>query len=595
MNPILDGKDVTSGHYVRVIAIAEYPPTILAGYLDQLDKKLRTHGAILKKTVRYAPANLVWNQSMINKLKRLEQNMKQATTYEPGRREEQDAYHTILALRDSQTNDNRILIDVWTYLTIAAPKKHQLDAATEEMKTWFGHLGGELDTLKREQVEAMRQTSPLHDPDTDRSEFFTKTHYGRAAMDTAAARTYPMTRGSFSDHKGLYAGRRTEDGGFCFINLCDPNDSRAQNVTVFGKTGEGKSFFLKALVVSLIEEGVHVFVFDLTGEWRAVCEEVGGVYVDHSSDNGRYFEPMSIMPALPEMDEDCIRYNRGRYFLAIQSTIRTFSLLADGLSKEELFEVGEAIRRVYARAGIYRDRPETWDHFEGPKPTIHAVFEEIRQEKEQDNPDAKSVFGKVKLYFIGVYDGMFRIEEPPAYHRVPLVVYKVGEGTSDDNKKDENAKQSQIKMSMAFDMVNSNIQMLKYEGASFSAVLVDEGQRQAKNPEMLSAIFAWYTTIRQWNGMMILGANTPDIMLENAAGRGCWENTSVRVYFFMEHSAVRSLGKEADIPIEIQQRIAKNKASRRYVLEYHGSYDELIMDVPDEEAALYRTRGLKVV
>lgn len=600
VNPVLSGKDMKSGHYVRVLAIKEYPPVIMAGYLDQLDAIVKKEGATLRKTIRYGAADIVWNSGMKYKLRRLERSIHAGTTEDPTRKAESSAYQTILALRDSKNNDDRKLVDVWTFLTIAAPKLHQLDVAQANLTSWFDDMSGLLLDLRREQLEAMRQTGPVYDPITPNGQFFAKHHYGRATTDSIAARTYPMTRGSFSDGKGLYMGRRTEDGSFCFVNLCDPNDSRAQNLTVFGKTGEGKSFLMKALVGSLLEEGVHVFVFDLTGEWRALCEEVEGVYIDHTADNGRYFEPLTIMPPLPEKDQDCIMYNRGRLYQAIQSGLRTASLLADGLTKGELFEAGEAIRQVYEEAGIDRDKQETWDppYVTGKKPTIHRFFDVLLQRKAGDYPNCNkthvaSLIEKLQLYFIGIYDGIFRHEEPLTFHRAPLVVYKVGIGTNDANEKDERAKQSQLKMSMAFDMVNANIQMLKYEGITFSAVLVDEGQRQFKNVELRSAIFAWYTTIRQWNGMMILGANTPAILLDNSEGVGCWENTSVRIYFFLETSAIRSLASHSEVPAEIQERIAGNEGSRQYILEYHKRYDELWMDVPEEEQKLYKTRGLK--
>lgn len=600
VNPILDGKDTKSGHYCRVFQINGYPPLILTGYLDQLDELVASTGATLRKTIRYAPADIIWNNSMKYKLRRLDKNIKASTIEDPGRKAEQAAYDTILALRDSSMSgspDARKLIDVWTFLTVSAPKKHQLEEATTKLKTWFDHVGGLLDDLRREQLEGLRQTSPLYDPNTKESEAFNKRHYGRVTTDDAAARTYPCTRGSFSDHKGLYFGRRSEDGGFCFINLCDPNDTRAQNITVFGKTGEGKSFFLKALVVSLLEEGIIVFVFDLTGEWEPLCQAVGGVYIDHSAENGRYFEPLAILPPLEENDESCVKYNKGRLYAAGMNGIRTLSLLADGMTKAETFEAGEAIKQVYKEAGIDWDVHDqsTWDgpYPEGKKPTIHRAVAIIQEKAKEGNVHAESLFDKVKIYFIGIFSGIFRHEEPLEFQRAPLIVYKVGEGTADGNEKDERAKQAQVKMSMAFDMVNANIQILKYEGVTFSAVLVDEGQRQMNNPEMRSAIFAWYTTIRQWNGMMILGANTPAIMLEDAKGIGCWENTNVRVYFFMETSAVNMLGKNADIPVEIQQLISQNEGTRKYVLEYHKQYDELFMEVPDEEARLYKTRGLK--
>ncbi|MFD2879929.1 hypothetical protein ACFTAO_34435 [Paenibacillus rhizoplanae] len=112
-----------------------------------------------------------------------------------------------------------------------------------------------------------------------------------------------------------------------------------------------------------------------------------------------------------------------------------------------------------------------------------------------------------------------------------------------------------------------------------------------KNPELRSYVFTWYTAIRKQNGMMILAGNSPAIMLDTAAGVGMWENTSVRVYFYMEQSAVRLLSSHADLPSEIQDLITQNEGTQRYILENHKRYDELIMHVPPEEHVLYKNAG----
>jgi hypothetical protein len=588
-NPILEGKEPVTGHFVRVFLVKKYPPVILAGYLNQLDELAKKEGVILRKTVRYAPSTVKFNWAMKQKIRRLQKNTEAETLTDPARKEEKEALDTILALRDSQLTGNQKLIDFWTFLTVTAPKAHQLEAVTRSFQTWFDHMNGELDTLHREQLEALRETTLLADPYTNQAEFFNKHHYGRVITDEAAARTYPFTQGSFSDTQGVYFGRRTEDGGFCWIHLCDPQDPRAQNITVVGKTGEGKSFFMKALVAGLLEEGVYVFVFDLDGEWRDLCEEVGGVYIDHTADNGRYFEPLTIMPPIPELDEDCITFNQQRYRMAIENGIRTISLLADGMTKGEIYEAGEAILNTFKEAGIQEKDPTTWNApYAGERPTIHRLFFHLT---ESESTAAKSLVEKIKIYFKGIYSHIFSVEETGTFHKAPLVVYKVGQALGDN--KDERAKQAQLKMSMAFDVVNANIQYLKFEGIYFSAVLVDEGQRQLRNEELRRAVFDWYTSIRKWNGMMILGSNTPAIMLENAEGQGMWENTSIRVYFYLEQSAIRLLRSHTDIPIQITDKISSNEGSNCFILEYHKKFDELIMDVPGDEAKLYKTRGLR--
>ncbi|MGG4145690.1 DUF87 domain-containing protein [Paenibacillus algorifonticola] len=595
---VLDASDKQSGHYVRVLMIQNYTPVIVAGYLDKLDALVTAEGATLRKTIRYASSGVTWNQSMKNKLKRLNKSIDSTPPDDPVRKAEVQARDTIIALRDAKSDDNRKLIDVHTFLTIMAPKKHQLHAVQAKLERWFDDKDGTLNALEYEQMEALKQTGPAHDMHTPAGEFFEKHHYGQVTTDTVAARTYPMTRGSSSDGQGVYFGQRTEDGSFTFKNICDPDDPRAQNITVFGKSGEGKSYFLKALVVSLLEEGIYVFVFDLDGEWRDLCAYVGGTYIDHTSDQGRYFEPLTIMAALPELDLDCVEFNRNRYKKAMDNGVRTFSLLADGLTKEQLFECGEAIERVMKQAGIDEKNPSTWNApFKGERPTIHLAFREIEKAAAEGNTDADSLYKAVRIYFIGIYKGIFSMEEKIEFEskKTRLTVYKVGGGQTSKDDKNELAKQAQLKMSMSFEVVNSNIQWLKFEGVRFSAVVVDEGQRQTKNPEMRREIFDWYTAIRKWNGMMILGSNTPAIMLDTAEGEGMWENTSVRVYFYMERSAIRKLANHSSVPLEIQERISENEGTNRYVLEYHKKFDELLMTVPAEESRLYKTRGLKQV
>ncbi|WP_338709264.1 helicase HerA domain-containing protein [Paenibacillus amylolyticus] len=597
VNPIIEGKDKHTGHHVRVLMIKKYHPSILVGYLDRLDTIVSRNGATLRKTIRYAPTEMKFDFKMKNKLARLDENLKTASEMDPARKAEVVARQTILALRDGQNDDDRKILDIQTFLTISADKKNKLDAAEASLQSWFRNHSGELDNLYREQFEAMRQVAPVQDIYSENSEFFNKKHYGQVTFDYIAARTYPMTRGSFSEEEGMYFGRRTEDGGFYFINLCDPNDPRAQNVAVFGKTGEGKSFFLKALVVSLVDEGVVCFVFDLDGEWEDLCKAVGGIYMDQMTDEGLYFEPLTIMPRIKEIDSDSIKYNKNRYKSAISSGIRTFSLLAERLSREEVYEVGEAIRAVYKLANIDKRNPDTWENYDGPRPTIHEAFRQLELRAIEGNDDAKKVYNRVKVYFIGVYDDMFGKEAHWDFnHDAPLVVFRVGSGQTDsesDEEVDEQTKQAQIKMSMGFDIVNANIHLLKIMGQGFSAVLVDEGQRQLRNKHLRRYVFDWYTAIRKQNGMMILAGNSPAIMLDTSEGIGMFENTNHRVYFYMEQSALRKLSQHVDFPIEIQERIAENEGTNRYIIQHHKRYDELIMHVPPEEAALYKTRGLK--
>lgn len=74
INQVVDGKDKKNGHYVRVLMIKKYNPTILVGYLNGLDKLIARSGAQLRKTIRYAPSNISFDFRMKNKLQRLNES-----------------------------------------------------------------------------------------------------------------------------------------------------------------------------------------------------------------------------------------------------------------------------------------------------------------------------------------------------------------------------------------------------------------------------------------------------------------------------------------------------------------------------------------
>jgi len=586
---IFDDKDKETGELIRVITIKKYPSILFPGFLKPLEEAVRKKKTKIRNVIRYEPSNITFGYGTKLKMRRLKKNIDTETDEDPARNEEKQALGAIYNLRDGVNNQNQRLTDISIFLVLSSETEENLEQATRVVEDWFSNVGMKEDLLEFEQLEALRQTSLFADTNREHAQFFKKHKYGRVVADYTAARTYPFTSGNFSDSYGVYFGNRVEDWSMCTLNVCDPSDPRAQNITVYGKTGEGKSYFLKALVVGLIEEGVHVFAFDLDGEWKELCDEVGGIYVDHTAENGRYFEPLTIQPPLPEIDLDCIDYNKSRYKQAERSGVSAFSLLANGFKDGEDYEIGEAITQTFNDYGIYKEQPETWDHPVGGEPSIHHAYEHL-QERAKTSAEAKSLVKRVKIYFEGIHKDMFRHKEDMVYHKVPLVVYKVGKGNQGD---EEQAKQSRVKMSLGFEFVNSNIQRLKFEGATFSAVLVDEGQRQLENEQLKEQVFDWYTAIRKWNGMMILASNSPSIMLSTAAGQGMWENTNIRVYFFMENSAIKTLDESANVPVEIRQEIDKLSGTNRYILEYHKKYDKLMMDIPPEESRLYKTRGLK--
>ena len=55
------------------------------------------------------------------------------------------------------------------------------------------------------------------------------------------------------------------------------------NVNVTGMTGSGKSFLLQMMVLSTLFDGGNVYIIDIGGSYRKLCEAVGGIYLEYEN------------------------------------------------------------------------------------------------------------------------------------------------------------------------------------------------------------------------------------------------------------------------------------------------------------------------
>ena len=61
-----------------------------------------------------------------------------------------------------------------------------------------------------------------------------------------------------------------------------PRDALEEVEKVLGRPGRGKSAYFKQQIDLLVTLAHRVFVVDIEGEYRALCDDVGGVYLEFS-------------------------------------------------------------------------------------------------------------------------------------------------------------------------------------------------------------------------------------------------------------------------------------------------------------------------
>ncbi len=55
------------------------------------------------------------------------------------------------------------------------------------------------------------------------------------------------------------------------------------NIAVTGTSGSGKSFFIQMLMLNVLFNGGDIFIIDVGGSYRKLCEALGGVYLEYSN------------------------------------------------------------------------------------------------------------------------------------------------------------------------------------------------------------------------------------------------------------------------------------------------------------------------
>lgn len=108
------------------------------------------------------------------------------------------------------------------------------------------------------------------------------------------------------------------------------------NIAVTGTAGGGKSFFIQMLMLNVLFNGGDIFIIDVGGSYRKLCESLGGIYLEYSNLAMNPFTHVS----------DIMR--------EIDDIIARFELLTcprDGASDDDRGTLREAILKAFAESG----------------------------------------------------------------------------------------------------------------------------------------------------------------------------------------------------------------------------------------------------
>ena len=179
--------------------------------------------------------------------------------------------------------------------------------------------------------------------------------YERVLPASSVANFYPFNFSGKTDPHGLYIGRDKYGTNILVDFDRRAEDKTTSNILILGNSGQGKSYLLKLLLVNLRESGKRIICLDPESEYRELCRELGGCYIDFMS--GQYtinpLEPKvwadgveDIDPTTPEAFKKVTRLSQHIAFL--KDFFRSYKDFTDA----QIDTIEILLSKLYARYGI---------------------------------------------------------------------------------------------------------------------------------------------------------------------------------------------------------------------------------------------------
>lgn len=187
-------------------------------------------------------------------------------------------------LRDRLARGEAKLFQLGLYITLYAKSLEELDELTEHIESIFGAalVGTKPAILQMEQ--GFNATLPLAD---DQLQIWRN-------MDTGAlSACFPFTSATLTQGEGVLYGLNRHNNSLIIFDRFSMENA---NFTIFGKSGSGKSYFVKLETLRSLMFGSDVIVIDPENEYQRLCEAVGGGFLTISVKSERRINPFDLPP-----------------------------------------------------------------------------------------------------------------------------------------------------------------------------------------------------------------------------------------------------------------------------------------------------------
>lgn len=335
-------KDITLGDaYVSVCTLVSYPSLVDIGWLGSVANIQNT-----RMTINVSPLN---SQEISSTLKKSMSEVKSKIINVNDYNDQillnnklQD--YTELVNRIDREHEKFVLLTV-NFLCYAETKE-ELSKVKKELKSTLSAYGLSGTDLMFEQERSFKMCLPNMYQDLEKQ-------FGLPIPMMTLASSFPFVFQTLQDDGDAIMLGYDSLGSPIFFDVWKRDSKRNNsNALIVGQSGKGKSTLVKKLARGNWCRGNKIIIIDPEREYKDICEQVGGSWIDCGTGISGIINPLEIRPSINEDDDVAFNNDLSRHI----QTFRTFiKYYLQDLNAYEMTKIEEVLLEVYEDKGINFD------------------------------------------------------------------------------------------------------------------------------------------------------------------------------------------------------------------------------------------------
>ena len=329
--------------------------------------------------------------------------------------------------------------------------------------------------------------------------------FERGINSTSLAAMFPFVSDAVQDPQGFYLGMNNEP---VFIDFFQRDKERINsNMVVIGKSGSGKSFATKNILTHLASDDTKIFILDPEREYDVLARNLRGKVIDVGSAKQGRINPLQIITTLDDEDEEGQNVSVANHLQFLESF---FTMILDGITKDALEMLNEAVKELYKRFNI-TEKTEVDKLDPTQFPILQDLYNYITELYEKaDDEYQKSNYKIIKTYLNKFAEGGRNAKLWNGYSTITseenFIVFNFQSLLANKNNDIANAQMLLVMRWLDNEIIKNKDYNDKYKVKRRVVVAIDEAHVfiDPKKDVALDFMYQLAKRIRKYQGMQIV-------------------------------------------------------------------------------------------